>query len=144
MNRQTSISLMPFPSGWHHIRIHFWKSKYEIILKFWYDNLQKNWSRGWWKSTTVGFRKVIPLRYNMIKQILDTWYKKLASSWFFISKMHINQKHKPINYQKYATYEIKTFAKSAKINQVFLLNTKNYYKQISQTFMKNLHSNLHY
>ena len=31
----------------------------------------------------------------------------------------MNQKHKPINYPKYATYEIKTSAKSAEINHVF-------------------------
>ena len=42
----------------------------------------------------------------------NTWYlstrSQLQTDWFFITKIHINQKHKPINYPNYATYEIKT------------------------------------
>ena len=42
----------------------------------------------------------------------NTWYSvqeaNIQIDWFFITKMHINQKHKPINYPNYATYEIKT------------------------------------
>ena len=41
----------------------------------------------------------------------NTWYlvQKVNSQtdWFFITKIHINQRHKPINYPNYATYEIK-------------------------------------
>ena len=76
----------------------------------------------------------------------NTWYLvqevNIQTEWFFITKpnIHINQKHKPINYPNYATYETKRSAKSAEINHVFLLNTKNYSKKISQTFMKNLNS----
>ena len=74
----------------------------------------------------------------------NTWYLvqdvSIQTDWFFITKIHINQKNKPINYPNYATYEMKTFAKSAEINHVFLLNTKNYSEKISQTFIKNLHS----
>ena len=74
----------------------------------------------------------------------NTWYLvqevNIQTDWFFITKIHISQKHKPSNYPDYATYEIKTSAKSAEINHVFLLNTKKYSKKISQTFIKNLHS----
>ena len=74
----------------------------------------------------------------------NTWYSvqevNIQTDWFFITKMHINQKYKPINYPNYATYEIKTSVKSAEINHVFLLNTKNYSEKISQAFIKNLHS----
>ena len=74
----------------------------------------------------------------------NTWYLvqevDIQTDWFFITKIHINQKHKPINYPNYATYEIKTSVKSAEINHVILLNTKNYSEKISQTFIKNLHS----
>ena len=74
----------------------------------------------------------------------NTWYLvqevNIQTDWFFITKIHIHQKHKPISYPNYATYEIKTSAKSAEINHVFLLNTRNYYEKISHTFMKNLNS----
>ena len=74
----------------------------------------------------------------------NTWYLvqevNIQTDWFFITKIHINQKHKPINYPNYATYEIKTSVKSAEINHVILLNTKNYSEKISQTLIKNLHS----
>ena len=40
----------------------------------------------------------------------NTWYLvqevNIQTDWFFITKTHINQKHKLINYPNYATYEI--------------------------------------
>ena len=51
----------------------------------------------------------------------NTWYLvqevNIQTDWFFVAKIHINQKNKPINYPNYATYEIKTSAKSAELNK---------------------------
>ena len=61
-------------------------------------------------------------------KITNTWYLvqevNIQTDWFFIIKIHINQKHKSINYPIYATYEIKTSAKSAEINHVFFWTPK--------------------
>ena len=98
--------------------------------------MERNYSRIY-KSYTIELKHKKTNTWYLVQEV------NIQTDWFFIAKIHINQKHKPINYPKYATYEIKTSAKSAKsaeINHVFLLNTKNYSKKISQTFIKNLHS----